>query len=516
MKTALILLIVLLGACAEPGPGIGSDAMPTDDESDAGTEDTSSFDAGTDDSADADGTDPDLAGMPVDTGSDTSAAPDLADPFCAAIPPSADPSQNHANILDCLTTVGEARLADGTFPIDDRIVMPDDSRLIGNETYPTLALQTGQQSVVELHDRAEVAFLRLDANHNLTVPHGAILYFRGDDGFAHDNHVQSGSGPVGEEKVTGVRFWFDEVNQQSGNRAFRNQIHDVHYGVIFDQHPNGTDNLLEANQIHDIRCDGVSFRGYGRAVDNELYRLGRQCLNPVEDPIPGGGFYTLDNPHGAEIVGNHAYQTCGMPLDLDRARNFVITDNTFEQPGFTGAAGYGNCGAGATSHLVDISESTIERNTFRKGAGPVGSDPNRVMSASGNGVPSDLPAGADTAVAFILSHRRDETTWTATHNSIRDNSFIANCTAPCVGLGYFTGRGTGFDLAGNWSASTTNYFTNNTPFGSNIGSKRCGGNWYAANSACGANADPDCNADDAQHEGAGHDQYRNDNCQFYP
>lgn len=456
----------------------------------------------------------DLGAPDAMVATDATTIVDSGDPFCDAIPPLADPAQNRTNIEDCLTRVGVARLAPGAFPIDRKILMPNDTRLLGDSTLPTLQLQGGDQSVVELHDRNEVAFLRLDANHNLTVPNGAILFLRGNDSSAHDNDVYNGTGPIELDKVTGVRFWYDEPIGQHGNRVFANVIRDVHYGVIFDLHPNGTDNLLDANTIRDIRCDAVSFRGYGRAHNNEMFRLGRQCLNPPENPIPGGGLYTLQNPHGAEIIGNHVYEACGMPLDLDRASNLQIKDNTFEKPGFTGAPGYEDCGSGITAHLLDISDSTIENNVFRKGEGPVGSDPNRVMSAAGDGVPSDLPAGANTAVAFMLTHRRDETTWTATQNTIRSNTFLANCVAPCVGLGYFAGRGTGYDLAGQWSAATTNYFTRNTPFGSNVGSKRCGGNWYAGGSSCGG--DPECNADDSQHEGAGHDEYRNDNCPFYP
>ena len=48
------------------------------------------------------------------------------------------------------------------------------------------------------------------------------------------------------------------------------------------------------------------------------------------------------------------------------------------------------------------------------------------------------------------------------------------------------------------------------PYGSNVGSRRCGGNWYAANSSCEESAsDADCNTDDWQHDG---DWARNDGC----
>lgn len=71
---------------------------------------------------------------------------------------------------------------------------------------------------------------------------------------------------------------------------------------------------------------------------------------------------------------------------------------------------------------------------------------------------------------------------------------------PCVGTGYFATRDTGFDAAGGWSAATTNYYTNNKPYGSNVGSRRGGGNWYAANTTCTAQSSPaPCNIDDYQH-----------------
>lgn len=72
-------------------------------------------------------------------------------------------------------------------------------------------------------------------------------------------------------------------------------------------------------------------------------------------------------------------------------------------------------------------------------------------------------------------------------------------------------RGTGYGPGQSWSAQTTNYFTGNTTFGSNVGSVRCGGDWFAGNSTCDAGSPPPCNDDDYQHAGAFH----NDSCPFY-
>jgi hypothetical protein len=430
------------------------------------------------------------------TGAGSSTGEPAIPPECDGIAPSPDPAVNHAAILACLNNFGVARLAPGEFPVAAEIDMPAGSRLLGDATWPRIKMVAKAQSLVRVHDDCEVAFLRLDGNDQMTVAHNAIVRLLGNNGFVHDNHVQNGDGVASlTDHVTGVRFWDPTV---TGNRVFRNQIH----------------NLLEDNKIYEVRCDGVTFRGYGRAHGNEIHHVGFQCLNPPESPIPGGGFYTLNNFEGFEIVGNHVHETCGQPLDLDRAANLVIKDNLIEKPGFSWDGH--KCGAGIAGHLLDIRDSLIEGNTFRNtGFTTIKSDPNHVMSADGSGVPSDMPSGANQAVAFALTHREGKPE-TSTHNTIKNNKFIANCQAPCVGLGYFIGRGTGFAANKTWSADTTNYFTGNSAFGSNIGSKRCGGGWFAANSDCKEGMlEPECNADDPQHEGPGHDWTRSDNCPHY-
>ena len=80
---------------------------------------------------------------------------------------------------------------------------------------------------------------------------------------------------------------------------------------------------------------------------------------------------------------------------------------------------------------------------------------------------------------------------------------------PPVGL--FASRGTGY-AGSDWSAGTTNYMTGNRTFGSNVGSVRCGGNWYAGNSDCPAGATAPCNDDDYQHAAG---DFRNDDCSFF-
>jgi hypothetical protein len=442
---------------------------------------------------------------------DGSVGPDASDP-CVNIAPSTDPAVNHSNIITCLTGSGSAQLAAGDFPVAQVIDMPNGSVLTGNATRPRIAMTATAQTLIQLNDDNEVSHLTLDGNHFMTVAHNAIVRFSGNRGDVHENEIINATGATGDDKVTGLRFW---TTTGVDNHAYQNHVHHVHYGVIFDLYPNGANNVLEENEIHDIRCDAVTFRGFGIALNNTIYHSGWQCLNPASNPIPGGGFYTLQNDQGAEMVGNHVYQVCGTPLDLDRASHLVITDNMVQEPGWIWD-GHTHCGSGHTAHLLDISESLIERNTIHNDCRhTVSYDPNHVFSADGSGVPTDLPAGANTAIAFALTHR-DGGAWLTTHNTLNENTFIASCVAPALGLGYFAGRGTGYDAAGAWSAVTTNYYLRNDPFGANYGSKRCGGNWYAGNSTCDTgNMNPDCNLDDDQHNGVGHDAFRNDNCGHY-
>lgn len=379
----------------------------------------------------------------VDPDADAAVGPDASDP-CVDIPPSGDPEDNHARIMDCLNSSAFAQLASGEFPLPRSIDMPNGSTLTGNASLPTIRMTAGEQAVIKLNDDNELSFLRIDGNDMMTVPHNSIVRFLGSRGFVHDCEIHNADGAEGEDRVTGLRYWNIDGRD---NHALGNQIHHVHYGVIFDLFPNGANNVLEGNEISDIRCDAVTFRGFGIAIDNDIHHAGWQCLNPATDPIPGGGFYTLENAEGAEITGNHVHQVCGMPLDLDRSAGLVIQDNTFEQPGWNWD-GHAHCGAGATAHLIDISQSVILRNTILNDCRhTVSGDPNLVFSADGSGVPTDLPAGAQTAVAFALTHRNGSG-WLTVNNTINDNTLIANCVAPDLGLGYFAGRGTGYDGAG--------------------------------------------------------------------
>jgi hypothetical protein len=128
----------------------------------------------------------------------------------------------------------------------------------------------------------------------------------------------------------------------------------------------------------------------------------------------------------------------------------------------------------------------------------VWADPNDFFTYHGQKY-HDLAGGANGVVAFLLAARLPARP--SMNNVIDANTIIANCAGLCVGTGYFATRDTGYDTTGAWSAATTNYYIRDNPFGSNVGSTRGGGNWYAANDTCPANpaTTTQCNQDDYQH-----------------
>ncbi len=307
-------------------------------------------------------------------------------------------------------------------------------------------------------------------------------------------------------------------NTCSGSVAEDNEITNTFYGALFAVGLKAsTPNTLRKNTIHHIKCDSVSLAGFGRVLDNEIYETGWDCEN---GPIPGGGIYCLESP-GGELTGNTLKNQCGMNIDIDSCANLVIKNNTLELPGydFGGTAPW--CVGAPSFGMVDTRNSTIEGNIVTNAGRAsnrlgLAGDPNKILKPSVGAAFSDLPSGGNQAVAFLFAYRPGAS-FAATGNTITGNVFIGNCPSPCVGMGFFASRGTGFDSAGGWSASTTNYFTKNNVAGSQIGSKRCGANWYAANATCnGGGADAvSCNNDDHQHNPPTGDWARNDHCGKY-
>ncbi len=191
---------------------------------------------------------------------------------------------------------------------------------------------------------------------------------------------------------------------------------------------------------------------------------------------------------------------------------FTITDNQIRGPGYDWGGTRTYCDGGVSALLVGVSDSLIRGNVVTNEGRPWNVLSRREggdwWRAKGAAAYSDLPGSGKTAIAFLLA--RDGTSKPTVNNVIEKNQLRANCAAPgCVGLGSFTSRGTGFLPGGDWKPS---FFTNNDPFGSNVGSKRCGGNWFAGNDTCADGAlGAGCNLDDPQHPG----MFHSDGCDQY-
>ncbi|CAE8609679.1 unnamed protein product [Polarella glacialis] len=124
---------------------------------------------------------------------------------------------------------------------------------------------------------------------------------------------------------------------------------------------------------------------------------------------------------------------------------------------------------------------------------------------------------------LAILHRPLSSARPSVRHEISANTFNASCGAGCVGVGYFVGRGTGLlQQEGDRDSSQLlggenkhpSIFTDNRVSGSDVGSKRCGENWYAGiMPVCQEPAAWPCNEDDFQHSAS---NFRNDlGCREY-
>ena len=421
---------------------------------------------------------------------------------CNSLAPVSGPAANRANIQTCLSR-GRATLSGGTFRVDGPIIIGSNQTLIGAPgRYPVIRLAPGNTSNVLIRfdgSNSRVSGLNLDcsAEFGNYANASVVTFLTGGDNQLDNSRIFNNQMPPAGKQVTGVYV----MGGHGGNLIVSNEIYNNFHGVIFAAPLTlNTASTLALNQIHNNKCDGVSLAGYGEVVANAIHTTGWDC----ENSIPGGGIYAESNDRGALIASNEIYDTCGHGIDLYRIANFVITRNYVHDPGWTDGSANSLCYEwGATpATLLNARESIITHNTFANEGRPrnrVTVDWNGVFSALGAEPFSDLPS--ERVIAFVLAWNRDPE-WTTTHNVIDGNTLRAP-------LGMFASRGTGFDAVRYWDASTTNYYTNNHT----ESSVRCGGNWYAANTASCGTQSP-CNLDDSKHPTA-INWARNDGCYFF-
>lgn len=410
----------------------------------------------------------------------------------------------------CLSKYKHALLGSGSFTLNHILVLDGDTLISANGDWPIVKAIDNPDSVnsfIAMYGNSRVAFLTLDANKFfLNYPNASVIEMLDNSNQVDNCFVMGADAPLlktDNGEIAGIYIMCGDYNM-----VWNNKISNCDHGVIVHSSiTTAVNNTIKGNQLFYNRRDGVSLPGYAQVIGNRIYLNGWDCRNGgSKPPIPGAGIYADSNYYGALIQNDTIYDNNGHNIDLVYINNFSILNNLVYNPGNMNfpATDYGTAPAygGAFSvSLFDISNSTIEGNEIRNenrrtnavGVGVWGGDQNGIMHGGtiDTAAMSDLPFGDSSIIAFCLAKKRPAALGQqnqVNHNIIRNNIFIASPH----GIGYFVSRNTGYDVNLVWSSQTTNYFTLNNPFGSNVGSVRCGGNWYAANGV-------DPNTDDYQH-----------------
>lgn len=442
---------------------------------------------------------------------------------CTGLSPSPDPEENFGVITGCLQTCGHAMLGAGDWPVVDGIEVPQAAILEAEvPLLSTIRLTSDTAAanyLVKLTSDGTVRGLRLDSAGALPDSCcSATISIQGSGNTVDQCEIFNTGGPPPRARGTGVYFICGDCER---NIVSNSDIHDHFLGVIFGPDsirdpaiPVEQENTLEGNRLFGIQCDPVTLVSFGRVIGNEVFHNGWDCDN---GPIPGGGIYVAENPHGGEVVGNDVYDVCGHGIDIHRGDNLLVASNNVSNPGYQWNGQHPHC-AGMGLTLADSSYNTVQYNVVLNNNRPSNAIApywcgERFQAL--NAAPcSDLPdwMNSDTTIAFGLLRTRIAFDDQTVGNIIFSNTFRSFCAPEddCLGLGYFANRGTGYGPNGVWTPATANGFYANDPFGSQIGSVRCGRNAYAAEFSCPSHQL--CNVDDEQHL---FDSHRNDGCYTY-
>ncbi len=427
-------------------------------------------------------------------------------------------TNNYQQIQYCLLRYGHAVLADNAeFDINKVLIMNNATLTSASSTWPILKMMDStSNSVIKVFNHSRVSFLTINANKMLLgQPNASVVELDAFSAQVDNNWIEGATAPLlktDNGNIVGVYLMCGD-----SNLVLNNKITSCSNGFISASTVAYTNNVVKENNIYYNRGDGVSLPGYAQIISNVIYLNGWDCRNGTP-PIPGAGIYSQDNYIGALIQGNIIHDNNGHNIDVNNVQHFSILNDSVYNPGnmsfpatdYSTAPAYG---AAFSISLLDISNSHIEGNIVRNEGRPTnsvnyghfGNDPNGIMSAISAATFSDLPFGGNTIIAFSLAENRPAVVKNQTsQDTIRNNTFIASPN----GIGYFASRNTGFANDLSWSFGTTNYYTLNNPTGSNVGSVRCGGNWYAANGV-------DKNTDDSQHAAPIGDSTGNDFKSFY-
>jgi hypothetical protein len=357
---------------------------------------------------------------------------------------------------------------------------------------------------------ARVGFLTLNANGLLGTSGCCInvVVMSGNNDLLDDTNVTGAADPAADNEE-GVLVSCSSVGVcPTGVSLLRDSVYYDRIGVVFsDGASSSNPNVMNSTTVLLTGCDGVDILGYAVIENSTIYDNGGGCSSG----FPAADIYTSGDPYGGLIENDNISLACGTDVDLLNASSVTITNNDTSgvsgilYPGY-GTPAYGThypngvCQGSALS-LVNSSNNTVSNNyienTINSSANSVEEgayDPstNHIYEANGAAAYADLPAGGDTQIGLVVAYSYNidshSTPSYANSNSITGNTIQGYCNSPCFGLGYFFSRDTGqtYTMSGStpvfsWSASSTNYITNNNDNGSNVGSQRCGVNWYNGN-----------------------------------
>lgn len=557
----------LLGCAALAWPGCGA-APGASAPDDRGVAELGRGDQDAQAGVDAAGAADSLVGdTPADDGAVPEDPPAPLEPIddcatrCADVVPRATPEANRTRIQSCVRQCPVTTLrGNEVFLLKKSITVPSgatlttagghaaggwaelretgDPLLFGSNKLVTLCSKTGAPGCdtgkADVGGTIRFLVLNVDNKNNATSPN-MVINIDGAGNLAEHVEVMNPNvrttipgcgatyGPA--RRVSGISF-----NPPDHDNVIRHsKIHGVTLGVVFNENLKpGSNNLVADVEIFMNRSNPVTFAGFGKVINSHIHHNG-WCIG---DGMDGGAVYCQQNHNGGVLEGNEIHDTCRDVIDYDRCWNMTIRSNHLYNPGTrVFPAPVGNvgtkCNSSQTMRLGAAHGDTIVDNVVENRGRPWNTVANHFrnddrFSATGAAPYSDLPSGSRQSLAFLLVRRRDQLSLTTEGNNIRGNTFIADCNASgCVGMGFFTTRGTGVGIAGGWSGTTANTFRENDEHLSTIGSRRCGANWYAGSTAScapGSTAD-ECNSDDASHQGTKHgvvhSTYRNCGCRNY-
>jgi hypothetical protein len=412
---------------------------------------------------------------------------------CTSIAPDAVAATNRANIQGCLNT-GSALLQGATYTIDAGLSIPSGSNLAAasSSAIPTLQMVGTANSVAQMvainGPSAQMSFVRLNGNGVIGTSgvSAIVVMHSGDSNFVHDVNL------YGANTSTGLYF---SCTTCTGSTVLRAQIHDNKYGVIFKNTLSTAKQLVQNSNVYNSDCDGYTFAGYGEVDGGSSYHNGTGCANNLN----AAGMYSIGNEQGAKVTNVNVYENCGVNIDIVNGGNFSFDNLTVDKPGYPVTGATVGCFAQSSMQLTGVHDSSVTnsfvKNNLATNRVDNGTDPGHLFQATGAAAFSDLPQGGNTIIAFS-NGKNPQTGYYSYSNTFDSNQFIAYYTGGGA-YGYFASRDTGWDATGAWKPS---FYKGNSPIGGTGGSRRGGGNWYAASSTCTSSTSPyPCNTDDYQH-----------------